>query len=118
VIDGYEAGGGSIRIHRSERQAALFALLGITKEDVDRRFGWFVDALRYGAPPHGGIALGVDRLVMLMLHEEAIQEVIAFPKTAQARCLLTRAPAAVDAKQLRDLHIAPAHPVPAGKPPG
>jgi len=105
VIDGYEAGGGSIRIHRSERQAALFALLGIAQEDVDRRFGWFVDALRYGAPPHGGIALGVDRLVMLMLGEDAIQEVIAFPKTAQARCLLTRAPAAVDEKQLRDLHI-------------
>ena len=106
VIDGYEAGGGSIRIHRSDRQARMFALLGMNPDEVQRRFGWFVDALRYGAPPHGGIALGVDRLVMLMLGEEAIQEVIAFPKTAQARCLLTRAPAGVDEKQLRELSIA------------
>ena len=106
VIDGYEAGGGSIRIHRSDRQARLFALLGMGPEEVERRFGWFVDALRYGAPPHGGIAMGVDRLVMLLLGEEAIQEVIAFPKTAQARCLLTRAPAGVDEKQLRELGIA------------
>jgi aspartyl-tRNA synthetase len=106
VIDGYEAGGGSIRIHRSDRQAAMFSLLGLPPDDVQRRFGWFVDALRYGAPPHGGIALGVDRLVMLMLGEEAIQEVIAFPKTAQARCLLTRAPAPVDEKQLREASIA------------
>ncbi len=106
VIDGYEAGGGSIRIHRSERQARLFALLGLAPDDVQRRFGWFVDALRYGAPPHGGIALGVDRLVMLLLGEESIQEVIAFPKTAMARCLLTRAPAPVDEKQLREASIA------------
>ena len=105
VIDGYEAGGGSIRIHRADRQARLFALLGLAPEDVQRRFGWFVDALRYGAPPHGGIALGVDRLVMLLLGEESIQEVIAFPKTAMARCLLTRAPAPVDEKQLRDASI-------------
>jgi aspartyl-tRNA synthetase len=106
VIDGYEAAGGSIRIHRSDRQARLFALLGMGPDEVERRFGWFVDALRYGAPPHGGIAMGVDRLVMLLLGEEAIQEVIAFPKTAQARCLLTRAPAPVDEKQLRELGIA------------
>jgi aspartyl-tRNA synthetase len=106
VVDGSEAAGGSIRIHRPELQQKMFALLGLAPDDVERRFGWFVNALRYGAPPHGGIALGVDRLVMLMLGEEAIQEVIAFPKTAQARCLLTRAPATVDEKQLRDLHIA------------
>jgi aspartyl-tRNA synthetase len=106
VVDGYEAGGGSIRIHRSDRQQAMFSLLGLKPDDVERRFGWFVDALRYGAPPHGGIALGVDRLVMLMLHEESIQEVIAFPKTAQARCLLTRAPAPLDEKQLREASIA------------
>ena len=105
VIDGYEAGGGSIRIHRADRQARLFALLGLVPDDVQRRFGWFVDALRYGAPPHGGIALGVDRLVMLLLGEDSIQEVIAFPKTAMARCLLTRAPAPVDEKQLRDAGI-------------
>jgi aspartyl-tRNA synthetase len=105
VVDGSEAGGGSIRIHRPELQQRMFARLGLAPDDVERRFGWFVDALRYGAPPHGGIALGVDRLVMLLLGEDAIQEVIAFPKTAQARCLLTRAPAPVDEKQLRDLHI-------------
>jgi aspartyl-tRNA synthetase len=105
VIDGCEAGGGSIRIHRSDLQQKMFDLLGLAPDEVERRFGWFVNALRYGAPPHGGIAFGVDRLVMLMLGEEAIQEVIAFPKTAQARCLLTRAPAPVDEKQLRDLHI-------------
>jgi len=106
VVDGTEAGGGSIRIHRPDRQQRLFALLGITPEDVERRFGWFVNALRYGAPPHGGIALGVDRLVMLFLGEDAIQEVIAFPKTAQARDLLTHAPAPVDEKQLREAGVA------------
>jgi len=106
VIDGSEAGGGSIRIHRADRQQRLFALLGLAPEDVERRFGWFVNALRYGAPPHGGIALGVDRLVMLLLGEDAIQEVIAFPKTAQARCLLTKAPAPLDEKQLREAGIA------------
>src|SRR5262245_20438776 len=105
VVDGSEAGGGSIRIHRPDRQQRLFTLLGITPEDVERRFGWFVNALRYGAPPHGGIALGVDRLVMLLLGEDAIQEVIAFPKTAQARDLLTHAPAPVDDKQLREAGI-------------
>jgi len=106
VVDGTEAGGGSIRIHRPDRRQRLFALLGITPEDVERRFGWFVNALRYGAPPHGGIALGVDRLVMLFLGEDAIQEVIAFPKTAQARDLLTHAPAPVDEKQLREAGVA------------
>ena len=117
VIDGYEAGGGSIRIHRSDRQARLFALLGMTPDDVQRRFGWFVDALRYGAPPHGGIALGVDRMVMLLLGEEAIQEVIAFPKTAMARDLLTKAPAPVDEKQLREASIALVPPKGAPVPP-
>ena len=112
VVDGYEAGGGSIRIHRPDRQQRMFSLLGMSPDDVQRRFGWFVDALRFGAPPHGGIALGVDRLVMLLLGEEAIQEVIAFPKTAQARCLLTRAPAPLDEKQLRDASIAVVAPPP------
>ncbi len=106
VMNGYEIGGGSIRIHRSDRQQRLFDLLGITPEDVERRFGWFVKALKYGAPPHGGIALGLDRIVMLLLGEEAIQDVIAFPKTAAATCLLTKAPALVDERQLKDLHVA------------
>jgi aspartyl-tRNA synthetase len=116
VIDGSEAAGGSIRIHRSDRQQRMFSLLGLQPDDVERRFGWFVRALEYGAPPHGGIALGVDRFVMLMLGEDAIQEVIAFPKTAQARDLLTRAPAAVDEKQLREASIAIVPP-PAKAPP-
>ena len=110
VFDGYEVGGGSIRIHRSDRQDRLFALLGMDRAEIEARFGWFVEALRYGAPPHGGIALGLDRLVMLLLGEEAIQDVIAFPKTATATCLLTKAPAPVDAKQLQDLHIRLADP--------
>lgn len=105
VMNGYEIGGGSIRIHRSDRQQRLFDLLGLTKDDVERRFGWFVRALKYGAPPHGGIALGLDRIVMLLLGEEAIQDVIAFPKTAAATCLLSKAPAPVDGRQLKDLHV-------------
>jgi aspartyl-tRNA synthetase len=106
VWDGYEAGGGSIRIHRGDLQNRLFALLGMSAAEVEARFGWFVEALKFGAPPHGGIAFGLDRLVMLLLGEDAIQEVIAFPKTAKATCLLTKAPAPVDAKQLAELHIA------------
>jgi aspartyl-tRNA synthetase len=113
-MDGNEIGGGSIRIHRSDRQNLMFERLGLTREDVERRFGWFVEALQYGAPPHGGIALGLDRIVALLLGEESIQDVIAFPKTAAATCLLTKAPAPVDEKQLRDLHLAPPAPKPAG----
>jgi aspartyl-tRNA synthetase len=101
VMDGVELGGGSIRIHRSDVQAAMFGLLGLDPATVARRFGWFVDALTYGTPPHGGIALGLDRFVMLLLGETTIGEVIAFPKTAQAADLLTGAPAPVDEKQLR-----------------
>ena len=101
VLDGVELGGGSIRIHQSQVQEAMFALLGMDPATVERRFGWFVDALTSGSPPHGGIALGLDRFVRLLLGESTISEVIAFPKTAQAADLLTGAPAGIDAKQLR-----------------
>jgi aspartyl-tRNA synthetase len=105
VLDGVELGGGSIRIHQSEVQQAMFALLGMDEGTIQRRFGWFVDALKYGTPPHGGIALGLDRFVMLLLGETSISEVIAFPKTAQAADLLTGAPAPVDERQLRNTSI-------------
>ncbi len=101
VLDGIELGGGSIRIHQSEVQQAMFSLLGMDEGTIQRRFGWFVDALRYGTPPHGGIALGLDRFVMLLLGETTISEVIAVPKTAQAADLLTGAPSLVDERQLR-----------------
>jgi aspartyl-tRNA synthetase len=105
VLDGVEVAGGSIRIHRDEVQKALFALLGLDEETVKRRFGWFVEALRYGTPPHGGIAVGFDRLVMLLVGEESIREVIPFPKTAQASDLMSGAPSVVDPGQLRDCGI-------------
>jgi aspartyl-tRNA synthetase len=104
VLNGYELGGGSIRIHRDEMQRAVFDILGLGQE-ADVRFGFLLDALGYGTPPHGGIALGVDRLVMLMVGAHAIRDVIAFPKTQTAACPLTGAPSAVDEHQLRDLHI-------------
>jgi len=104
VLNGYELGGGSIRIHRNEMQRAVFDILGLGQE-ADVRFGFLLDALGYGTPPHGGIALGVDRLVMLMVGAHAIRDVIAFPKTQTAACPLTGAPSAVDEHQLRDLHI-------------
>jgi len=107
VIDGSEAGGGSIRIHRSDRQQRMFSLLGLKPDDVERRFGWFVRALEYGAPPHGGIALGVDRIVAILAGESSIREVIAFPKTANALDLMAGAPSPVDAGQLQELHLKP-----------
>ena len=105
VLNGSEIGGGSIRIHRADVQEAIFHLLQISPEEVERRFGWFVGALRYGTPPHGGLALGFDRLVMSLLGEAGIQEVIAFPKTMAAADLLCRAPARVDTAQLDELSI-------------
>jgi aspartyl-tRNA synthetase len=104
VLNGYELGGGSIRMHRNEMQKAVFETLQLGQE-AEGRFGFLLDALKYGCPPHGGIALGVDRLVMLMVGAAAIRDVIAFPKTQTAACPLTAAPTAVDEHQLRELHI-------------
>ncbi|WP_353259265.1 aspartate--tRNA ligase [Prochlorothrix hollandica] len=106
VLNGYEVGGGSLRNYQREIQAEVFGTIGLSPEEAEEKFGFLLEALDYGAPPHGGIAYGIDRLAMLLAGEESIRDTIAFPKTQQARCLLTNAPAQADAKQLKELQVA------------
>ena len=104
-MDGVELGGGSIRIHDPGLQTKVFAALGIDEAEAQSRFGFLLEAFRYGVPPHGGIALGLDRMVMLMAGRDSIRDVIAFPKTTSATCLMTKAPSAVGERQLAEVGV-------------
>ena len=106
VLNGVEIGGGSIRIHQRDVQERIFKALGFTMEEAANRFGFFMEAFTYGAPPHGGLAYGFDRLIMLMSGEDSIRDVIAFPKVKDASCLMSGAPDKVDVQQLDELHLA------------
>ena len=105
VLNGVELGGGSIRIHDAKLQSMMFEALGLTKEEADEKFGFLLEAFKYGVPPHGGLAYGLDRLIMLLAHEKSIREVIAFPKNQAAVCMLSEAPAVAGEDQLEELGI-------------